>query len=139
MAEVSEAKPRERPLSPHLQIYRWPATMLTSILHRASGIALAGGAILVTGWLAAAAMGSDTFGMIHEILAAWYGQVVLFGFALALNYHFLNGIRHLIWDAGSGFNLRTARIASWSILAGSFVLTLIVWIAAYWIGAGARG
>lgn len=128
----------DRPLSPHLQIYRWPVTMLTSILHRATGIANAAGLVLVTLFLVATAMGRDAFIAAHLLLAAWYGRLILFGFTLALSYHLLNGIRHLVWDAGAGFGLKTARNTGLFVIAGTFILTLIIWVAAYWFAGALR-
>src|SRR3546814_14304176 len=84
----------ERPLSPHLQIYRWPVTMATSILHRATGIALAVGSLLLAWWLLAAAAGPDYYSMVQAIMGSWLGRLVLFGFTWALLYHLLSGIRH---------------------------------------------
>src|SRR3546814_6166654 len=82
----------ERPLSPHLQIYRWPVTMATSILHRATGIALAVGSLLLAWWLLAAAAGPDYYSMVQAIMGSWLGRLVLFGFTWALLYHLLSGI-----------------------------------------------
>jgi succinate dehydrogenase / fumarate reductase cytochrome b subunit len=127
---------RARPLSPHLQIYRWPLSMLTSILHRATGVANATGTILLTLWLAAAAAGPDTFGMARELLVGIFGRLILFGYTLSLSYHVLNGIRHLAWDTGAGLGLRTARLTGVLVLASALALTLIIWAAAYTIGGG---
>lgn len=126
----------DRPLSPHIWIYRWPVAMLTSITHRATGIANAAGLVLVTLFLLATAMGRDVFSLAHALLAAWYGRLILFGFTLALSYHLLNGIRHLVWDTGAGFGLKTARNSGLFVIFSTFILTLIIWIAAYWF-AGA--
>src|SRR3546814_15494672 len=98
----------ERPLSPHLQIYRWPVTMATSILHRATGIALAVGSLLLAWWLLAAAAGPDYYSMVQAIMGSWLGRLVLFGFTWALLYHLLSGIRHLFWDSGRGVELPAA-------------------------------
>lgn len=121
----------ERPLSPHLQIYRWPVTMATSILHRATGIALAIGSLLLAWWLLAAAAGPDYYAMVQAIMGSWLGRLVLFGFTWALFYHLLSGIRHLFWDTGRGFGLPAANRASWLVIAGSVVLTVLAWILAY--------
>lgn len=139
MAGTSSEAPaerRERPLSPHLQVYRWPVTMLTSIAHRSTGVAIAAGAVLVTAWLVATAAGPDVFGMMREVLTSIFGRIVLFGFTLALVFHLLNGIRHLAWDTGAGFDVRTARFMSYLVLAGTVILTLIIWIAAYMLRGG---
>ena len=121
----------ERPLSPHLQIYRWPVTMATSILHRATGIALGVGTLFLAWWLLAAAAGPDYYAMVQAIMGSWIGRIILLGFSWALLYHMLSGIRHLFWDTGRGFGIPAANRASWWVIAGSVVLTLLAWILAY--------
>ena len=91
---------RERPLSPHLQVYRWQITMTMSILHRASGVILTFGAFALAWWLMAVATGGESYDRAARCLASPFGKLILFGFSLALVYHLLNGIRHLLWDAG---------------------------------------
>ncbi len=128
----------ERPLSPHLQIYRWPVTMATSILHRMTGVALAAGTLLLTWWLLAAASGPAAFADVQAFISHWFGRLVLFGFSWALIYHLCNGIRHLFWDAGIGFELETADRTGWWVIVGSVIVTLIVWAAGYGLlGGGA--
>lgn len=121
----------ERPLSPHLQIYRWPVTMATSILHRATGCGLAGGTLLLTWWLAAAAAGPEYYAAFQSIAGSILGRLVLLGFTWALFYHLLNGIRHLFWDAGHGYSIPVANKSGWAVIIGSVVLTLLAWILAY--------
>lgn len=121
----------ERPLSPHLQIYRWPVTMATSILHRATGCALAGGTLLLTWWLVAAAAGPDYYALVQACLGSILGRLVLLGFSWALFYHLLNGIRHLFWDAGRGYSIPVANKSGWAVIIGSVVLTVLAWILAY--------
>jgi succinate dehydrogenase / fumarate reductase cytochrome b subunit len=121
----------ERPLSPHLQIYRWPVTMATSILHRATGCGLAAGTLLLAWWLVAAAAGPDYYAMVQSILGSILGRLVLLGFSWALFYHLLNGIRHLFWDAGHGYSLPVANKSGWAVIIGSVVLTVLAWILAY--------
>lgn len=121
----------ERPLSPHLQIYRWPVTMATSILHRATGCALAAGTLLLTWWLVAAAAGPDYYAMVQSILGSILGRLVLLGFSWALFYHLLNGIRHLFWDAGHGYSIPVANKSGWAVIIGSVLLTVLAWILAY--------
>ena len=135
---MADQKAASRPLSPHLQIYRWPVTMLTSILHRATGIVNAAGLVLITLFLAVTARGSEYFSVAHSLLSGWFGRLILFGFSLTLSYHLLNGIRHLIWDTGAGFGLKTARNSGLFVLFGTFVLTLIIWVAAYWFAGALR-
>lgn len=122
-----EAHPR--PLSPHLQIYRWPVTMATSITHRATGVALTMGSVLVGWWLIAAASGPELYTPFQTVANNPLGQLVLFGFVWSLAYHLLNGIRHLAWDLGYGFNVGTANktgvlviVLSVLIAIGGFVL-----------------
>ncbi len=121
----------ERPLSPHLQIYRWPVTMATSILHRATGCGLAAGTLLLAWWLAAAAAGPEYYAMVQSILGSILGRLVLLGFTWALFYHLLNGIRHLFWDAGHGYSIPVANKSGWAVIIGSVVLTVLAWILAY--------
>ena len=123
-----------RPLSPHLQVYRWQMTMALSILHRLSGVGLALGLILLTWWLVAAASGADYFDYVHMVMTSLIGRVIMFGFTLALFLHMCNGIRHLFWDAGYGFEIETASKNSWLVLIAAVVLTLAV----FFIGYGAR-
>jgi succinate dehydrogenase / fumarate reductase cytochrome b subunit len=119
---------RVRPLSPHLQIYRWYWTMASSILHRISGIGLALGLVLLTWWLTALARGPGSFGTVQAAIDNPLGGLVLFGFTLALWYHLVNGIRHLLWDAGYGFGKEVAERASLVVFGATVVLTLLTWI-----------
>jgi succinate dehydrogenase / fumarate reductase cytochrome b subunit len=127
-----------RPLSPHLQIYRWQWTMLLSITHRATGIALAVGALLLVCWLLAVASGPAAFAAVQGFIGSWLGRLLLFGWTWALLYHLFNGIRHLFWDAGLGFELPAARASAYTVAVASIAVTLAVWIAGY-IYAGALG
>src|SRR5215469_14086557 len=104
----------DRPLSPHLQIYRPQLTSVLSILHRITGLGLAAGSILLVLWLVAAASGGTTFDRAQALAGAWYGRLLLFGWAFALFFHYANGIRHLAWDAGLGFELRTVYTTGWA-------------------------
>ncbi len=121
----------ERPLSPHLQIYRWPITMVLSILHRITGIGLGLGTLLLAWWLAAAAAGPDYYATAQAVLGSWFGRLVLFGFTWALFLHLCNGIRHLFWDMGYGYEVKLANRTGWTALAASLLLTLLAWILAY--------
>ena len=122
-----ETKPAERPLSPHLQIYRWPVTMTVSILHRITGGALYFGTLLVLWWLLAAAISDSAFDMARSVFGHWFGELVLFGYSWALIHHMLGGIRHLLWDTGRGLDLRTANMLSWLNIVGAIVLTALLW------------
>lgn len=118
----------ERPLSPHLQIYRWRLPMVTSISHRFSGILLSVGSVVLAAWVIAAAMGEGAFAAVNGHLAAWYGRVLLFAWSFALFYHLCNGIRHLIWDAGWCLERQTAYVAGWIAIGSAAALTVIAWL-----------
>lgn len=116
-----------RPLSPHLQVYRWQVTMLLSILHRMTGFGLAAGAVLVTWGLLAAANGAESFMTFHNFTASFLGKLMLLGWAWSFAFHFLNGIRHLVWDTGRGFTIKQAANSAWFVLIGSVAVTLAIW------------
>ena len=117
-----------RPLSPHLQVYRPQLTSVLSITHRATGIGLSFGIILLITWLVAAAAGVNYFNMVNSVITSWFGKLVLLGFTWALFYHLCNGIRHLFWDAGFGFELSTVYKSGYATIAGSIILTAAAWI-----------
>lgn len=121
-----------RPLSPHLQVYRLPMLALVSISHRTCGVLLSIGAVLLTMLLTAAAVSPETYEMLHQHLRAWYGIVLLIGISFALFFHMCNGIRHLFWDLGLGFELETADLTAKLVIAGAVVLTTITWVIALW-------
>jgi succinate dehydrogenase / fumarate reductase cytochrome b subunit len=118
-----------RPLSPHLQIYRVQMTTALSILHRIAGIGLGLGALLLVYWVIAAAAGPERFGQAQALMGSWFGYLILFGFSVALFYHLANGIRHLFWDAGYGFELKSAYASGIAVLVATVVLTVIAWVA----------
>ncbi len=122
---------RFRPLSPHIQIYRRQLTSVLSILHRLTGIALAGGAVLIAVWLSAVAYDQELFLAIFGFLSSIPGRILLFLWSLATFYHLCNGIRHLFWDSGRGFELHQVRKSGWSVVAATLVLTVSVWTAGY--------
>jgi succinate dehydrogenase / fumarate reductase, cytochrome b subunit len=130
MAET-QSKAAARPRSPHLQIYRWPITMGTSILHRITGFGLALGTLILAWWLVAASMGPDAYATFESAAFHWFGRFVLFGFTLALVFHALNGIRHLFWDTGYGFKLPTANASGLVVYMVTVVATLTIWVLAY--------
>ena len=121
-----------RPTSPHLQIYRLQLTSITSILHRITGVFLAIGILALVYWLAAAATGPEAFGRAQTFAGSIVGRGLLFLWSGAFFYHLLNGIRHLAWDAGWGFELPTTYRSGWSALIGAVVLTLAAWALGYW-------
>ncbi len=116
-----------RPLSPHLQVYRPQISSALSIFHRFSGIALSLGALLLAAWLAAAATSPSAFGMVQALLDSILGKLILFGFTLALFYHFCNGIRHLFWDAGYGYEIPVMRRTGYAVLIATVGLSVLFW------------
>jgi succinate dehydrogenase / fumarate reductase cytochrome b subunit len=120
-----------RPLSPHLQIYRRTLTMMLSIVHRATGIALYAGTLLLVWWLSAAATSDAYFDFVQGIFGSIIGQLVLFGFTWALVHHTAGGIRHLIWDTGRGFDLVTVENTARLTVAASIIITIALWVIAY--------
>lgn len=121
----------ERPLSPHLQIYRRTLTMMMSILHRLTGAALYFGTLLLAWWLLAAASGPEAFATAQAFMGSIVGRVILLGYTWALIHHMLGGVRHLIWDTGRGFELETVEWLARLTLAGSIAITLVIWIIGY--------
>jgi succinate dehydrogenase / fumarate reductase cytochrome b subunit len=119
----------ERPLSPHLQVYRPQLTSALSIFHRITGAFLALGTLLLTAWLVAAATGPDAFAAVQGFIGSILGYLLLLGWSAALFYHLANGIRHLFWDAGYGFELANAYRSGYAVLAATAVLTAAAWIA----------
>jgi succinate dehydrogenase / fumarate reductase cytochrome b subunit len=119
---------RARPLSPFLH-YRWQYTNTLSILHRITGVLLSLGFFLLVYWLAAAAAGPERYGAAMDTLASPLAQLVLFGAAFSFCYHLLNGVRHLFFDLGHGFELRTARASGWAVAIGALLLGLLLWFA----------
>ncbi len=126
---------RERPLSPHLQVYAWQITMTMSIIHRTTGIALAVGAFGLAWWLLAIAMGGDSYAHFFACLASPFGKVVLFGFTASLVYHLFNGIRHLLWDAGRGFDIPAVYRSGYTVWALTAIVTVAIWFFALRGGA----
>jgi succinate dehydrogenase / fumarate reductase cytochrome b subunit len=119
-----------RPLSPHLQVYRLPMAALMSISHRITGAALAGGCVLFTAFLMAAAVGPGAYGIALALAYSWFGQVCLFLLLGAFYYHLCSGIRHLIWDTGRMFEKSQAFVSGWIVLAATIALTLGTWFGA---------
>lgn len=120
-----------RPLSPHLSIYKQIPTMVMSIVHRLTGMALYAGTLLVAWWLFAAASGEATFDWVSGIFGTWLGRLVLLGYTWALVHHMLGGIRHFIWDTGRGLEPETSTKMAWATLAGSIILTILIWVLGY--------
>lgn len=127
---------RERPLSPHLQVYRPQITSVLSITHRMTGIALAGGILILTYWLTAATYGAGAFATAQAVIGSWVGQVVLWGLLFSLYYHLGNGIRHLMWDAGAGFDLPSVRRTGVLVVLFAVVMTAATLGCAYFVIGG---
>ena len=134
MAETKA--PAERPLSPHLFIYKPTLTMTMSIVHRITGGALYFGTIILAWWLLAAAAGQNAYGVFEGFATSWFGRLVLFGYTWALLHHMLGGIRHFVWDLGYGFKASEREALTWGALIGGISLTVLVWIVAYTVGGG---
>ncbi|RYG92747.1 succinate dehydrogenase, cytochrome b556 subunit [Loktanella sp. IMCC34160] len=115
----------ERPLSPHIQIYRWHIPMLTSILTRITGNALIVSAVLVVWWLLAAATSPEYYALADAVITSWLGDIVMTLSLWGIWYHFLAGLRHLYYDAGHGLDIPTAEKLGWGLLIGSVVLTVL--------------
>lgn len=125
MADVNQG---ERPLSPHLSIYRPQMTSISSILTRITGNALIVAVLLIVWWLLAAAVGPDYFDTANAVLTSWFGDLVLTLSLWAIWYHYLAGLRHLLWDTGRGLEIKTAEMLGWVCVIGSVVLTILTLI-----------
>ena len=117
-----------RPLSPHLSIYRWPITMLLSILHRITGVSMALGLIVLTAWLMTAAAGPEQYQYFRAVMGSPFGIVLLIGWTFAFFLHLGNGIRHLVWDTGRGLERSQANASAWGALFVAAVLTAAFWL-----------
>ncbi|MGN6310997.1 MAG: succinate dehydrogenase, cytochrome b556 subunit [Xanthobacteraceae bacterium] len=126
----------DRPLSPHLQTYRWTLTMAMSIVHRVTGIALYFGTILLAWWLMAVASGPGAYAIFSGFIGSWIGRLIVFGYTWALMHHLLSGIRHFVWDLGYGFGPAEREGLTWAALIGGIVLTVLLWVLAYAFGGG---
>jgi succinate dehydrogenase / fumarate reductase cytochrome b subunit len=136
MADNPQTPPvKGRPLSPHLTIYRWPVTMMTSITHRATGIALSLGMLILAWWLVSISNGPEGFDSFHAVIDTPLGLLVLFGITWSLAFHFCSGIRHLAWDLGYGFSKDASRVGSIWVIALSLVFTAAIF-ACIWTGQG---
>jgi len=118
----------DRPLSPHLGIYRWPITMALSILHRATGVALAVGLIFFTLWLMSMAGGPESYLRFQQVIGSPIGLLMLVAWSFAFFYHLSNGIRHLVWDSGHGFEKAQANRSSLIVIASAVSLTVLFWL-----------
>ena len=136
MAETKT--PVERPLSPHLQIYRWPLPMAMSIAHRITGVGLYFGTLLVAWWLIAAASSPNAYAGIGSFMSSFLGRLILLGYTWALLHHMLGGVRYLIWDTGRGFGPNEREWLVRAGLFGSITLTIVLWTVGYLVVGGSR-
>jgi succinate dehydrogenase / fumarate reductase cytochrome b subunit len=128
----------ERPLSPHLFIYKPMLTMMLSIVHRITGFGLYSGTVLMAWWLIAAASGPEAYAGIGSFMSSWLGRIILFGYTWALFHHMLGGIRHLMWDTGRGFGAQEREWLARASLVGSATLTIVTWVIGYLLMGGPR-
>jgi len=128
----------ERPLSPHLLIYRWPLPMVMSILHRITGAGLYFGTLLMAWWLMAAAAGPNPYANYAAFMSSFFGRLLLFGYTWALLHHMLGGVRHLIWDTGHGLSAAERERLSLATVLGSVSLTIILWVFGYLVMGGSH-
>jgi succinate dehydrogenase / fumarate reductase cytochrome b subunit len=131
MVDSPTARQVQRPLSPHLQIYRFTWTMAMSIVHRATGIALYAGTILLVWWLAAAAAGPGPYETFRDVAGSWIGIIVLIGYTWALLHHALGGLKHLFMDFDHGFGRRARFAWAKGTLIASLILTVVAWVAVF--------
>lgn len=125
---IKPARMKTRPLSPNIQIYRPQLTSVLSIMNRLTGVALSLFAIALVIWLTAAANGPQSYSIVQSVLRSWIGKIALFGWIFSFYFHLCAGIRHLVWDAGLGFELRYIYATGWIVAAGSVVLTVVTWV-----------
>jgi succinate dehydrogenase / fumarate reductase cytochrome b subunit len=125
---MADITPGNRPISPHLTIYRRSLTMMMSITHRITGCGMALGGLLVVWWFLAAARGPERFDRVNWLLSSWLGGLVMIGLLACLWYHFFNGIRHLMWDTGAGFEVSGLRNTGMVVLGATAVMTVITLI-----------
>ena len=123
----------ERPLSPHLQIYRPQLTSVLSIVNRITGVILSFCAVVLVIWLIAATTGPHAYADVQGAIASWIGQIMLFGCTFAFFLHLCGGIRHLVWDAGYGFALQSIYVSGWAVVAASVALTVAAWVASLFV------
>ena len=127
--------PRERPMSPHLSVWRWHITMATSIAHRATGVALYVGALIAAAWAVTLAAGPEAYACFKAVTGSPIGLIVMFGLTASFFYHLANGIRHLVWDAGHGLDVKSANASGVFVFAFTAAATLAAWAIAFMTGA----
>ncbi len=120
-------RPEEKPIAPHVSVWRWHVTMASSILHRVTGVGLYGAAICMAIWLMAAAAGPEAYAIVDTVLSAWYGQLAMYLVVAALAYHLANGIRHLVFDTGAGLVPADADTSAWFAILFAFAAPIGLW------------
>ena len=138
MVDVKSSAAKNRPLSPHISIYRPTLTMMMSIVHRVTGAALYFGTLLLVWWLAAAAAGPHAYGNVQWFMETLFGRLILFGYTWALIHHALGGVRHLIWDTGRGFGPQERERLAVATIVGSVSWTVVIWVLGYLYMGGPR-
>ncbi len=132
---MAEGSRRARPMSPHLQIWRWHVTMATSIFHRATGVALYVAALIGAAWALSLAAGPDAYATFKDLLGTPLGLFVMFGLSVSVFYHLGNGIRHLVWDFGHGLDVKSANASAWVVFGFTAAATVAAWAIAFMSGA----
>lgn len=130
IAPMNTSSNSNRPLSPHLQVYRLPMTAIMSISHRITGSILAGGCLLITAFLVTAMMGEGPYEMVRAFAGSWFGLIILFGWSFCLYYHLCNGVRHLIWDTAAMLSKSQAAISGWVVILSALLMTGATWYCA---------
>jgi succinate dehydrogenase / fumarate reductase cytochrome b subunit len=123
-----------RPLSPHLSVYRWPITMTLSILHRMTGVALSMGLIAFVLWLESIALGAAAYAAVTGWMDTIIGKLLLFGWSFSFFFHLANGVRHLFWDVGMGFEMRQVNASAWVVVVATVLLTAGYWLLFFDLG-----
>lgn len=124
---------RSRPLSPHLQIYRFTITMAMSIIHRITGVANYAGMLFLAIWLVAAGWSQEALNVVNSLYGSWLGQLVLFAYTWSLLHHMMGGLRYFVWDSINGFEPGQREALAWGNLIASIILTLLVWAIFVWV------
>lgn len=132
IGQTSRGELVRRPLSPHLQVYTPQITSILSIMNRVTGLAVSAGTLVLVWWLAAAASGPVAYARVQNFLGSWFGLFLLCGWTLSLYYHFFGGIRHLVWDAGYGYDLPQTHLTGWAVILATVVSTLLTWAIGFW-------
>ena len=122
-----------RPLSPHLSIYRWQISMILSILHRITGVGLGIGTLMISYWFVSVASGPRSYSNAQWFFDSIIGKILILGFTFSMVFHLLNGIRHLFWDIGLGFEINTSKKSAWLVVILTFIITFVIWIIAYMV------